>query len=360
LAEFNKILDDLANIEVNMEYEDKTLLLLWSLPKSFEHFKDTILYGKEGTTTFEEVQSVLRTKELTKFKDLKVDEGGEGLNVARGRNGHRGKGKGKSRSKSRSKGFDKSKYKCFLCHKQGHFKKDCPDKRGNASPSVQVAVVSDEDGYESAGALAVTSWKPEKSWVLDSGCSYHMCHRNEYFETSALKEGGVDRLGNNKACKVQGMGTVRLKMFDDREFLLKNVMYVLELKQNLISINMFDSLGYCTRIEHGVCKISHGALITVKESKMNGLYILDGSIVIGNASMAGVVPHNNSELWHLRLGHVSERGLVELPKQGLLGKDKLDKLEFCEHCILGKQHRVKFGSGMQHSSRPFEYVHSNL
>ena len=57
----------------------------------------------------EEVQSALRTKELTKFKDLKVDEGGEGLNVARGRSKHRGKGKGKSRSKSRSKGFDKSK-----------------------------------------------------------------------------------------------------------------------------------------------------------------------------------------------------------------------------------------------------------
>jgi len=113
LAEFNKILDDLANIEVNMEDEDKTLLLLCSLPKSFEHFKDTILYGKD-TTTLEEVQSALRTKKLTKFKDLKVDEGGEGFNVARGRSEHRGKGKGKSRSKSRSMGFDKSKYKCFL------------------------------------------------------------------------------------------------------------------------------------------------------------------------------------------------------------------------------------------------------
>jgi len=356
LAEFNKILDDLANIVVNMEDEDKTLLLLCSLPKSFEHFKDTILYGKEGTTTLEEVQSALRTKELTKFKDLKVDEGGEGLNVARGRSEHRGKGKGKLRSK----GFDKSKYRCFLYHKQGHFKKDCSDKGGNGSSSVQVVVASDEDGYESAGALVVTSWEPKKSWVLDSGCSYHMCPRKEYFETLTLKEGGVVRLGNSKACKVQGMGTVRLKMFDGREFLLKDVRFVPKLKRNLISISMFDSLGYCTRIEHEVCKISHGALITVKRSKMNGLYILDGYIVIGNASVASLVPHNNSALWHLRLGHVSEIGLVEVAKQGLLGKDKLDKLEFCEHRILGKQDRVKFGSGMHHFSRPFKYVHSDL
>ena len=63
-----------------------------------------------------------------------------------------------------------------------------------------------------------------------------MCPRKEYFETLALKEGGVVRLGNKKACKVQGMGNVRLKMFDGREFLLKEVRYIPELKRNLISI----------------------------------------------------------------------------------------------------------------------------
>jgi len=122
---------------------------------------------------------------------------------------------------------------------------------------------------------------------------------------------------------------------------------------------MFDSLSYDTRIDHVVCKISHGALIIVKGSKMNRLYILDGSILIGHASVASVTSHNNSELWHLRLGHINERGLVKLSKQSLLGKNKFDKLEFCEHCILGKQHSVRFGSGMHYSSRPFEYVHSD-
>jgi len=123
-------------------------------------------------------------------------------------------------------------------------------------------------------------------------------------------------------------------------------------KRNSISIIMFDSLGYCTRIEHDVCKLLC-ALIIVKGSKMNGLYILDGSIVIGHAFVASVASHNKSELWHLRLGHVNERGLVDLSKQGLLGNDKLDKLEFCDHCIQCKQHRVKFGSSMHYSSGPF-------
>jgi len=43
------------------------------------------------------------------------------------------------------------------------FQQDCPDKGDNGGSSVQVAVASDEDGYDSAGALAVTSWEPEKT-----------------------------------------------------------------------------------------------------------------------------------------------------------------------------------------------------
>ncbi|KAK2414734.1 secreted RxLR effector protein [Trifolium repens] len=359
LSEFNKIVDDLANIDVNLEDEDKAFHLLCAFPKSLENLKDALLFGKEGTITLDEVQSALRTKELSKFKDLKIEDSGEGLNVARGRSEHKGKGKGKKyRSKSRPKGEGGSKFKCYHCHEPGHFKKDCPKRNGGGGSSAQIA--TSDEGYESAGALAVTSWEPEKSWVMDSGCSYHMCPRKEYFETLELKEDGVVRLGNDKACKVQGVGTIRLKMFDDRDFLLKNVRYIPELKRNLISISMFDGLGYSTRIERGVMRISHGALVIAKGSKMNGLYILEGSTVISNACVTSVENADITKLWHLRLGHVSERGLVELAKQGLLGKEKLNKLDFCDNCTLGKQHKVKFGVGVHKSSRPFEYVHSDL
>jgi len=47
-----------------------------------------------------------------------------------------------------------------------------------------------------------------------------MCPRKKYFETLELKEDTVFRLENNKACKVQGIGTNRLKMSNNREFIL--------------------------------------------------------------------------------------------------------------------------------------------
>ncbi|GKF14194.1 hypothetical protein Tco_0055656 [Tanacetum coccineum] len=46
IDEFNKIVFDIANIEVKFEDEDLALLLLTSLPASYEHFVDTLLYGR--------------------------------------------------------------------------------------------------------------------------------------------------------------------------------------------------------------------------------------------------------------------------------------------------------------------------
>lgn len=55
LTKFHKIIDDLENIEVNIDDEDKALLLLITLLRSFENFKDAILNDKEGIITLYEV-----------------------------------------------------------------------------------------------------------------------------------------------------------------------------------------------------------------------------------------------------------------------------------------------------------------
>lgn len=55
-------------------------------------------------------------------------------------------------------------------------------------------------------------------------------------------------LGENKACKVYGIGTIKLKIIDDHEILFNNVRYVPKFRQKLLCINMFDYIGYCNRV----------------------------------------------------------------------------------------------------------------
>jgi hypothetical protein len=54
------------------------------------------------------------------------------------------------------------------------------------------------------------------------------------------------------------------------------------------------------------------ALVVAKGSKIQGLYILKGSTIIAHKSVASVDTPDITKLWYLRLGHVSERIIVEL------------------------------------------------
>ncbi|WVZ14807.1 hypothetical protein V8G54_012373 [Vigna mungo] len=354
IAEFSKIVDDLENIEVKLEDEDKAVILLNALPRTFEHFRDALLYGKDQVITLEEVLTSIRTKEFQKLQDSKTtEEGASGLISVKG------KGKKQSGKEKKLNPDGTKQVRCFKCQKMGHIKKFCPEKGKAGRPQETADVAEASEGYESAEVLVASSEDPQRSWVMDSGCSYHMCPVKEFFENLDQKEHGNVLLGNNKACRVQGVGSVRLKMFDNREMVLQAVRYVPELKRNLISISAFDLGGYTTKVEDGVMRVCYGDSVVAKGRRRNDLYILEGSTVIGHVSVASGT-ENTARLWHLRMGHISEKGLEELEKQGLLLGDKLQKLDFCDHCVLGKSHRIPFGKGKHSTERPFEYVHADL
>ncbi|KAE8692398.1 hypothetical protein F3Y22_tig00110839pilonHSYRG00037 [Hibiscus syriacus] len=309
IDEFNKIIDDLENIDVKMEDEDKALLLLNSIPKSYEHFKDAMLYGRVQSISMEEVQSLIRAKELQKKHDMDEENSGDGLTI-RGRSDRRDSrnNQNRSRSKQRKKSGNQSSkgpFRCYHCHKEGHFKKNCPDRKKKyqekPKDSGEVSVVS--DGYDSAEALVITESESSKEWILDSGCSFHMCPHKDWFETLQLVSGGTVLLGDNKACRVVGSGTIRIRMFDGAERILQHVRYIPELKRNLISFGMLESSGYSFNAENGYIRVTKGSIITMKGIRKNGLYSLIGRTVIGNSSNVVQPAIDKTRLWHMRLGH---------------------------------------------------------
>ncbi|KAH9723411.1 Integrase catalytic domain-containing protein [Citrus sinensis] len=181
------------------------------------------------------------------------------------------------------------KRKCFYCKKQGHYIRDCAEKKRNEKERTGDATVasddSSDDGYHSVDLLVASN--------------------------------------NN----IKGM---------------------------------LNGMGYSFKSENGGLKIMNETEMVMRGVKKNGLYVLEGSSVPGAAAMPAVSDVNRTMLWHLRLGHMSIRGMQELSKQGLLCGDNIDELDFCENCIFGKAHRSKFTKGMHVSKQPLDYVHADL
>ena len=86
-----------------------------------------------------------------------------------------------------------------------------------------------------------------------------------------------------------GIGTIRIKMFDGIVRTLTNFRHLLELKKNLISSSMLDSIGCKGALaEGGALRVCKGALVVMKRKKTNGLYILQGSMVTGVAAVSSM------------------------------------------------------------------------
>lgn len=66
---FNKIILNLKDINVELDDEDKAILLLCSLPSSYKHLVDTLMYRRQPLTTVN-VKETLSSKQATK-KELR-------------------------------------------------------------------------------------------------------------------------------------------------------------------------------------------------------------------------------------------------------------------------------------------------
>ncbi|GMI83155.1 hypothetical protein HRI_001984800 [Hibiscus trionum] len=151
--------------------------------------------------------------------------------------------------------------------------------------------------------LSISTTQFTDAWILDSGCFYHITPNNEWFSIYMSVNSGSIYLGDDRCCNIIGIGEVRIKMYDG--------------------------------IVRTLCDVK-GALTVMKGKITAGnIYKLLGSTVVGGAHYVESYD-DNTKLWHKRIGHLSERGMVELHKRNLLHGVKSCELDFCEFCVLGK------------------------
>ncbi|GKD09476.1 retrovirus-related pol polyprotein from transposon TNT 1-94 [Tanacetum coccineum] len=245
-----------------------------------------------------------------------------------------------------------------------HLKRNCPKNKSKKSTSY---VKKDEQPsssgstYDDSKMMMVMTAQSLLDWIMDSGCSYHMTPRLDIlFDFLECNRGSV-QLGDNGKCKIRGIGKVRIQLIDGSCFVLHNVRYILELKRSLISLGTLEKEGFTVKLQSGKVKVINGSrVVLIGIRRDNCVYYVDGHAMAGELNASVEEKDSLAQVWHKRLGYMSEAGLQVQEKQGLFGKKSLGKLDFCENCVLGKSHQVRFGVGRYTTQGVIDYVHSDI
>ena len=83
--------------------------------------------------------------------------------------------------------------------------------------------------------------KYSDAWLLDSGCTYHICPKREWFNTYKSYDGGSVLMENDIVCKTVGISNIRMRIFDGQVRTLTNVRYVPDLKKNVLSLGALEA-----------------------------------------------------------------------------------------------------------------------
>ncbi|KAH0776630.1 hypothetical protein KY290_008041 [Solanum tuberosum] len=193
-----------------------------------------------------------------------------------------------------------------------------------------------------------------KSRVNKKNAECWGCHKKGHFERDCPMSKSKE--------KAIGIGSVRVRCHDGTVRTITEVRNVPDLKKDLISLGTLDKQGYKYMSEGGTMKVTKGSLVMLKAKLEDGLYTFARSTIIDsvNASTVQLSNDDKAKLWHMRLGLMSTRGLEMLRNRNLLNGEKINTLEFYEHCVLGKQKKVSFNIGKHKTGGVLYYIHLDL
>jgi hypothetical protein len=224
-----------------------------------------MLYGNHTSLFFENVKSNLLSKE-TFDVDSRYEPKGEGL-IVRGSRDH------------------KSNIYCRYCRKNNHHISRCPkvrnkEERKKKKLDKSSAKASFVETLDSREALFVASVEKCFSWILDSGCTFHIYSHRDWFSDYTQSHAGEVVIGDGSTCEIIEIGSIYIQVHDDGSIKkLIDVRFVPKLKRNIISLSTLEAMGFNFAVIDGVLKVSRGNRIILKGNRLNNLYYLQCSTV---------------------------------------------------------------------------------
>nr|GEV41275.1 retrotransposon protein, putative, Ty1-copia subclass [Tanacetum cinerariifolium] len=105
-----------------------------------------------------------------------------------------------------------------------------------------IAMVSDVIAMISKGNLVGSN---NSGWWVDTGATRHVCaDKSMFYSFRAVDNGEKLYMGNSATADIKGEGDVILKMTFEKELKLTNVLYVPEVRKNLVSGWLLNKFGF--------------------------------------------------------------------------------------------------------------------
>ena len=213
-------------------------------------------------------------------------------------------------------------------------------------------------------ALAASTSNPSPTWIVDSGATSHMTNTYATLQNPETYTGPEQvYIGDGKGLPITHSGSSILHA-SPRNFALNNVLYVPDLKHNLLSANQFLIDNHVSMHLYPsyflVNDLSSGKML-FKGPVQHGFYPFhqhspapDKHIALTAATKA------SRTLWHERLGHPSTRILNKLASTSCISMLQNKSTSLCSPCALGKCSRLPFVSTASTTKKPLELIHTDV
>ncbi|KAE8688597.1 hypothetical protein F3Y22_tig00110963pilonHSYRG00163 [Hibiscus syriacus] len=283
---------------------------------------------------------------------------------------------GASKNRGNSRKFDG---KCYNCGKMGHMAKDCWTKKKpvESNTATSCSKENSEDGWDAEALfateeeeLALTVTTPERidyknDWIVDSGCSNHMMGDKQKLQNLSEYNGGrVVVTADNSRLPITHIGkTIVTPRYNTNQVQLQDVYHVPGMKKNLLYVAQLTSSGHYVLFGPQDVKVYRDVKITetptMEGRRLESIYVMSAE----SAYVDRTRKNETSDLWHMRLGHVSYSKLSVMVKKSMLkGLPQLDVRTdtVCAGCQYGKAHQLPYDESKFKGKEPLKLVHSDV
>ena len=161
-------------------------------------------------------------------------------------------------------------------------------------------------------------------WVLDTGFVSHICTNMQgVINNRRLNKGELNlRVGNGARAVALTIGSYVLSLPSGLRLILEDCFYVLAITKNIVSISSLIIRGFHLTFNNKCCTIMLNDVLYANGTLNNGIYMLDMSgpiLPIHENKRQRQDNLKSSYLWHCRLGHISEKRLTKIHRNGNLG-----------------------------------------